>query len=115
MKKILLAITSLMCFMCLFAGCAKEPSIVGKWIDDKTEAMFEYTSDGYYYEYANESFTSIKTKYIVKNGEIIYYLEDSSPDEGTAVPYEINDEGNLVIGGEVEYRPLKNPTKEEQK
>ena len=103
-------------FTCIFASCSdNEESIAGKWIDNKTEGTIEYTSDGYYYEYANENFTTDKTKYKVENGKITYYLEGSNPDEGFSVPYEINEEGHLVIGGEIEYRPLIIPKEDEEK
>lgn len=119
MKKSMCKIMSIV-MLCLFfvsasTGCAtKDKSVTGKWIDVETEAVFEYTSDGYYYEYTNENFTSQKTRYIAKNGKITYYLDGDTPDGNTAysVKYEITSEGNLIIGDKIEYRPLVIPEKD---
>lgn len=81
-------------------------SIVGKWVDVKTEKIFEYTDDGFYYEYLNESFTTDKTRYEVQDGKITYYLDGSTPDEGFSVDYEIKN-GNLIINGVIEYKPIE--------
>ena len=98
-----------------FISCSSEKSIVGKWIDDETEAMFEYTSDGYYYEYANENHTYDKTRYKLEDGKIIYYLEGDNPDDYIGIDYEITKEGHLIINGEIEYRPLTVPGKDNDK
>lgn len=99
----------------VLCGCTGGKTIVGKWIDDKTEGTIEYTDDGYYYEYANEGFTYVKTKYTAKNGKITYYLDGDKPENGYSVDYEITKDGNLVIGGEIIYRPLTVPEKDEEK
>ena len=114
MKKATLIASFLLALMMvlMLSSCSeKVESIAGKWVDDKTEGMIEYTADGFYYEYANENFTTDKTKYKLDDGKITYYLEGSDPDEGFSVPYEINEEGHLIIGGEIEYRPLTIPKK----
>lgn len=92
--------------LCFSFGCSEKKTIVGKWIDDETEAITEYTEDGYYYEYANEGFTTDKTKYSLKKGKIVYYIEGEAPETGFEVDYEINDEGELIINGEIKYRPM---------
>lgn len=99
--KIWLAAAALVATLC---GCSsKSAGIVGKWIDSDTEQVYEYTADGYFYEYTNESFTSDKTRYKVKSGEITYYIEDV-PESEYSVKYEIKD-GNLVINGTLVYKP----------
>ncbi len=100
----------LICFIAvlIFSLTACTPinnSIVGKWIDEETEATIEYTADGYYYEYANENFTSDKTRYLVEANTITYYLDGDEPESGFSVEYEIKD-GHLIINGELIYRPL---------
>ena len=116
MKKLILAVSALIFVCVMLTGCGKKHSIVGKWVDVKTEATFEYTEDGYFYEYANENFTSQKTKYELSNNEIIYYLDGDTPDGDTAwsVPYEFTKDGHLIIAGEIEYRPLIDPRKEKK-
>ncbi len=99
----------------LLSGCSNDSSrLVGKWIDVKTEATYEYTADGFYYEYVNEGFTTDKTRYRVRGGKITYYVDGNTPESGFSVEYEINDEGHLIIGGQIEYRPLIVPEKEEE-
>lgn len=95
MKKIyVLALALLM--MLTFLSCAgAKDDLVGKWIDQKTEQVYEYTSDGHYYEYTNESFTTDKTLYKVSGGKITYYIEDSPESEYT-VSYRIKN-GNIEI------------------
>ena len=123
MKKILMlcvAATILLC-SCNFAkntgnnpvSDKNEASIVGKWIDNETEQIIEYTSDGYYYEYINESFTADKTRYVTEDGKIYYYLDGDTPDMSFGINYEVKD-GNLIIAGVIEYRPmdLKTSTQE---
>lgn len=118
MKKnisILALVTCIIVLLILCCSCTKIESLTGKWIDDKTEAIVEYTSDGYYYEYANESFTTDKTRYTIKNGKIYYYIDGEDAADGFGVDYEFNSEGNLVIAGEIEYRPLRTPQKDDVK
>ena len=84
---------------------AVDTGIVGKWIDVETEKIFEYTDDGFYYEYLNEGFTSDKTRYIAENGKITYYLDGDTPDSGFSVDYEVKN-GHLIINGIIEYKPM---------
>ena len=84
-------------------------SVVGKWIDNKTEQVVEYTADGYYYEYINEAFTADKTRYITADGKLYYYLDGDAPDYTIGIEYEIKD-GNLIIAKELEYRPMQMPS-----
>lgn len=107
MKRIALITFLALTVLCACAG--KEDSVVGKWIDSETEAMYEYTADGYYYEYVNENFTTDKTRYSVSGGKITYYIDGENPGTGFSVDYEITHEGNLVINGTLEYRPLTVP------
>lgn len=109
------ATTVLAVLLLILCSCTEKASIVGKWIDDKTEAIIEYTADGYYYEYANENFTTDKTKYKISGDKITYYLDGGSANEGFSVEYDFNEEGNLVIAGEIEYRPMRIPNKDEVK
>ncbi len=104
MKKIIFALLLVTLALC---ACSQPDSIVGKWIDTETEAAYEYTADGYYYEYVNENFTTDKTRYSVDGGKITYYIDGENPNTGFSVDYEITDEGNLVINGEIEYKPLE--------
>lgn len=104
MKRAILVL--LLTATCLLLGCSNEKSVVGKWIDDETEAVIEYTDDGYYYEYVNEGFTTDKTRYNVKNGKITYYIDGEAEETGFEVEYEIDKEGNLIINGEIKYRPM---------
>ena len=118
MKKnisILTLVTCIIVLLILCCSCTKIESLTGKWIDDRTEAIVEYTADGYYYEYANESFTTDKTRYTVKNGKIYYYIDGEDARDGFGVDYEINSEGNLIIAGEIEYRPLRKPQEDDAK
>ena len=87
--------------------------IVKKWVDVKTEKIHEYTDDGYYYEYINENFTYDKTRYFTQNGKIYYYLDGDTPDMSTGIAYEFNGE-NLIIAGELEYKPLNIKTSIEE-
>lgn len=113
-KKILLltAVCLLLC-SCGFGGNEStnplsgkdDKSIIGKWIDIETEQIIEYTENGYYYEYINESFTADKTRYITEGGEIFYYLDGDSPDMSMGIDYEIKN-GHLIIAGVIEYKPM---------
>ena len=106
MKRITAA--ALLCLSAFLASCSgKGESIVGKWIDTETEQIYEYTADGYFYEYSNESFTSEKTRYKTDGGKITYFLEDV-PESEASVEYEFKD-GNLVINGILEYKPYTEP------
>ncbi len=80
-------------------------TICGKWIDEISGQVYEYTEDGYYYEYANENFTSIKTKYELRDGKIFYYLDGQQPDTDTGVEYSVTDD-KLIIAGQLEYKRL---------
>ncbi len=113
MKKITALCLVFMCVLAALCSCSSGKSIVGKWIDDSTEGIYEYTADGYYYEYVNESFTSDKTRYEVSDGKITYYIDGLRPEDGFSVSYEFDKDGNLVINGEIVYRPLTNPEKED--
>ena len=79
--------------------------IVGKWIDVQTEQIIEYTADGFFYEYNNESFRSDKTRYITEDGKIYYYLDGDEPDMEMGIEYEMRD-GHLFIAKVLEYRPM---------
>lgn len=110
-KKIISAL-ALFALAVFFYGCSsKDGSVVGKWTDSETEQIYEYTADGYFYEYTNESFTSDKTRYKVKSGEITYYIE-GVPESEYSVKYEIKD-GNLVINGKLVYKPYSESEKTE--
>ena len=117
---LILAITLLLC-SCNFGGNdgtgpvadKGEESIVGKWIDNETEQIIEYTAGGYYYEYINESFTTDKTRYMTEDGKIYYYLDGDSPDMSMGIDYEIKN-GNLIIAGVLEYRPMDLKTSVEE-
>ena len=82
-----------------------DENIVGKWIDVKTEQIIEYTEDGFYYEYINESFTSVKTRYITQAGKIYYYLDGNEPDASVGIEYERKGD-RLIVAGELEYKPM---------
>ena len=90
-----------------------ETSIVGKWIDVETEQIVEYTSDGFYYEYINESFTADKTRYVTEDGKIYYYLDGDAPDYSIGIDYDIKD-GHLFIAGTIEYKPMDLKTSSEE-
>lgn len=90
-----------------------DKSIVGKWIDVKTEQIVEYTESGFYYEYINENFTADKTRYMTENGKVYYYLDGDSPDMEVGIDYEIKD-GHLFIAGVIEYRPMDIKTSVEE-
>ena len=94
MKKILFVLMCLALFV-LF-GCSDKQTIVGKWVDDETGDIVEYTEDGYYYEYQNENFTSDKTKYEINDDKICYYLEGDEPENGFEVSFSFDKDGNLV-------------------
>ena len=79
--------------------------IVGKWIDTLTEQIIEYTDDGFYYEYINESFNSVKTRYITENGKIYYYLDGDEPDMSVGIEYEKKGD-RLIVAGVLEYKPM---------
>ena len=122
MKKVfslILAITLLLCSCGSNNGGTSaisgkdEKSVVGKWIDNETEQIIEYTADGYYYEYINEGFTTDKTKYMTEEGKIYYYIEGETPDMSFGIDYEIKD-GNLLIAGVLEYRPMDLKTSVEE-
>lgn len=108
MKKISLALLFLLISAALLVSCSNKKQnseqLVGKWIDTRTEQTYEYTQDGYYYEYVNESFTYDKTRYRVEGNKIVYYL-DGVPESEYSVEFEIED-GRLLIGGVLEYRRI---------
>ena len=115
MRKILilcLAVILVLCSCSFGKGGDSDKSIVGKWIDNSTEQIVEYTDEGFYYEYINESFTSDKTRYKAENGKIYYYLDGDKPDYDIGIGYEIKD-GNLIIAGQIEYRPMVIPSKDD--
>ena len=106
MKRFLLTATAVFCV--LFVSCSgKDDTLVGKWIDNTTEQIIEYTGDGYYYEFVNESFTSDKTKYLVSGDVITYYIEGEEESQ-FSVEYKL-DGDKLTIGGVLEYRRLEVP------
>lgn len=106
MKKFF-ALVLICLFSTLLLSCSSEDtSIVGKWVDEETQTICEYTSDGYYYELVNEQFTADKTKYTAKGGKITYYIEGESPDTGFSVKYEIRD-SNLIINDTIIYTPIE--------
>ena len=119
MKKITVLAVALCLLLCL-CSCSGNADykgkIVGKWIDTKAETIFEYTEDGFYFEYLNEAFTSDKTRYAIDSDTITYYLDGQSPEEGFSVCYEFKGD-NLIIEGEIEYKPmnLKTSTEEMEK
>ena len=82
-----------------------DKQIVGKWIDVITEQIVEYTDDGYYCEYINQSLGNDRTKYITDGGKIYYYLENDEPDMTLGIEYEIKD-GHLIVAGALEYKPM---------
>ena len=82
-----------------------DESIVGKWIDVKTEQIVEYTDDGFYYEYINESFTADKTRYITHDSKIYYYLDGDEPDASVGIEYERKGD-RLIVAGVLEYKPM---------
>ncbi len=90
-----------------------EASIVGKWIDTETEQIVEYTQSGFYYEYINEGFTTDKTRYVIKDGKIYYYLDGDEPDYSIGIDYEIKD-GHLFVAGAIEYKPMDLKTSAEE-
>ena len=117
MKRIfalILAVALLLC-SCSFKGnegvlpveteAEDNSEIIGKWIDVETEQIVEYTASGFYYEYINENFTTDKTRYVLENGKIYYYLDGDDPDMTMGIDYEIKD-GHLFIAGVIEYRPM---------
>ena len=93
---------------------AIDKQLIGKWIDVETEKIFEYTIDGYYYEWVNENFTYEKTRYIANGGKIYYYLDSERPDTNFGVAYEFAENGNLIIAGEIEYKPMDIKTSSEE-
>ncbi len=107
MKRFFASVCALVCI--IFTACTdKEKSlIVGKWIDTTTEQIIEYTSDGYYYEYINESFTSDKTNYKINGDKITYYIENE-PGSEFSVDYTLEGD-TLIIGGKIEYTRLVIP------
>lgn len=113
MKKIIFTCLLLTFALLAVCSCKGTKSVVGKWIDDSTESVCEYTADGYYYEYVNEGFTSDKTRYEAADGKITYYIDGFTPKDGFSVGYEIDRDGRLIINGEIVYRPLTTPEKED--
>ena len=116
MKKITALLLAVMFLLCSCGSATQnissspsleteDVSIVGKWIDVQTEQIIEYTDDGFYYEYINEGFTSDKTRYLVENGKVYYYLDGDTPDMSFGIDYEVKN-GNLIIAGVLEYRPM---------
>ena len=101
MKKALLILMCLMCFA--LCACTDKQTVVGKWVDDETGNIVEYTKDGYYYEYQNENFTSDKTKYQVNGDKILYYLVGDEPENGFEVKFSFDKEGRFIRHlGEIE-------------
>lgn len=101
-KKIIFALVLVL----MLCACAKNsPSVVGRWRDETTGRVVEYTADGLYYEFINENFTTDKTNYRVKNGKIEYYIPDA-PESEYEVEYEVKD-GKLIIEGTIEYIPYE--------
>ena len=116
MKRIFLLIISAVLLLCSCAPAENvdtapvaqneiDGEIVGKWIDTLTEQIIEYTADGFYYEYINESFNSVKTRYITENGKIYYYLDGDEPDMSVGIEYEKKGD-HLVVAGVLEYKPM---------
>ena len=104
MKKIIYTfVVSLLILLC---SCSKnsDEKLVGKWIDDFTGKVVEYTDDGFYYEYVNENFTYDNTRYKTDGKEILYYIEDSKESE-YSLEYEIK-EGKLIIADSITYTKL---------
>ena len=95
------------------ADTQSDKRIVGKWIDVKTEGMVEYTENGFYYEGINEIYTTDKTRYIASGGKIYYYLDGDDPASAIGIDYEIKN-GNLIIAGEIEYKPIDIKTSAEE-
>lgn len=101
-KKIL----SVVVFVLVLCSCTKiTPDIVGRWRDQATGRVVEYTADGLYYEFINENFTTDKTNYRVSNGKITYFIPEVSESE-YSVEYEVKD-GKLIIAGSIEYIPYE--------
>ncbi len=107
MKRILVTVSVLVCILLCSCSDNDKASIVGKWVDTATEQTIEYTSDGYYYEYINESFTTDKTNYKTDGDKITYYIE-GEPESEFSVEYTL-EEDTLIIGGAMEYRRLVIP------
>ncbi len=105
MKRFIALLSVLVFVLCSCTRLPEDSRIVGKWIDMKTEQIIEYTADGYYYEYINESFTADKTRYTVQDGKLYYYLDKGEPDMSFGIDYEIKD-GHLFIAGVLEYKPM---------
>lgn len=110
MKKLSILITAIICILLCSCSDTKD-ELVGKWVDNTTEQIIEYTGDGYYYEYVNESFTSDKTKYRVSGDMITYYIEGEEESE-FSVEYSL-DGDTLTIGGVLEYRRMEIPEEKE--
>lgn len=115
MKKFLSIVLFLVITICACACTNKksEKSLIGKWIDVERETIFEYTSDGYYYEYLNENYTTDKTRYRVKGDEITYFL-DNDDSTSYSVKFEIDENGHLIINGILEYKPMDIKTSKEE-
>ena len=116
MKRFIVSIVSALLLLCSCTPTANvdtppvlvheiDENIVGKWIDVKTEQIVEYTDDGFYYEYINESFTADKTRYITQDSKIYYYLDGDTPDAAVGIDYEIKN-GLLFVAGILEYKPM---------
>ena len=82
-----------------------DTKIVGKWIDVETEQIIEYTENGFYYEYINESFTTDDTRFLTYDGKIYYYLDGDTPDGAIGINYEIKDD-HLIVADVIEYKPM---------
>ncbi len=104
MKRIFVTLSVLVCILLCSCSGNDKASIVGKWVDTATEQTIEYTSDGYYYEYINENFTTDKTNYKADGEKIIYYIE-GEPESEFSVQYTL-DGDTLIIGEKIEYRRL---------
>ncbi len=112
MKKTVVLI--LICFVLaiVFTGCASK-SIVGKWIDVETEAVIEFTEDGYYTEGTSIDPFQAKTKYSVRGNEITRYVEGDKDATSFTVTYEIDKDGHLIINDILEYKPMDKKTEKD--
>ncbi len=109
MRKLIITLIAL--FLLIFTGCSsnqENSEIVGKWQDAETGIIIEYSSDGHYYEYVNENFTTDKTSYKISNKKITYYIEGEEDSE-FSVEYKI-DGDKLIIGSSIEYVRLTGGT-----
>ncbi len=101
---VIIIISAVLFISCSGSNKEKMKKISGKWMDEQTGQVCEYTEDGYFYEYANENFTYDKTHYSIDGNEISYYINGESEAE-YSVEYELKD-GKLIIAGQIEYTRL---------